>query len=205
MSFGEAVAGLDGRHAEHTPLSAKTRRFLEMLGPGQYWKHLPDSVKREAMGGAFETQGGRTGFYRRLGWDTPSPTLVTHPGQRATLLAHPTELRPLTVGEYARVQQFPDDFDFAGSVTDRYRQIGNAVPVGLGEAIGRALVEHDEDRHDPDREATNEVPYSRYRRTCDWELLADVEERMRAIDAHLAVDADTRSRRAGAKSRDPRH
>jgi DNA (cytosine-5)-methyltransferase 1 len=176
-TFAEAVSGLGDRHAEHAPLSAKTRRFLDMLGPGQYWKHLPEHAKAEAMGGALHTQGGRTGFYRRLAWDRPAPTLVTHPAQRATLLAHPSETRALSVGEYARVQQFPDDFEFIGSPSDCYRQIGNAVPVGLGRVIGRTLINHSEGDFDPERESSNQLPYSRYRRTCDWEFLPDFTER----------------------------
>jgi DNA (cytosine-5)-methyltransferase 1 len=178
--FRSAVRGLHADH-EHSSLGEKTKRFLEMLGPGQYWKHLPEHLQKEAMGGAFDTQGGRTGFYRRLAWDRPSPTLVTDPGQKATLLGHPNEPRPLSVQEYARVQQFPDDFEFMGSRRDKYRQIGNAVPVGLGEVIGRTLLDHAAGRFDPDREATNEIPYSRYRRTCDWEFMPDFEARVAAL------------------------
>jgi DNA (cytosine-5)-methyltransferase 1 len=46
------------------------------------------------------------------------------------------------VQEYKRIQQFPDTWQVCGSLTDQYRQIGNAVPVGLGEAVGRAIVNH---------------------------------------------------------------
>lgn len=56
----------------------------------------------------------------------------------ATDLCHPTENRPLAVEEYRRVQGFPDDWRICGDIMDAYRQIGNAVPVALGEAIGRA-------------------------------------------------------------------
>lgn len=59
----------------------------------------------------------------------------------ATDLCHPKELRPLSVEEYKRVQGFPDDWWIAGSIHDQYRQIGNAVPVSLGEAIGRAILD----------------------------------------------------------------
>ena len=57
------------------------------------------------------------------------------------MLCHPGKLRPLTVGEYARLQQFPSDWQFAGSTRQKYIQIGNAVPTGLGLAIGKALLE----------------------------------------------------------------
>lgn len=92
------------------------------------------------MGGAFESGGGKVGFYRRLDYDQPSPTLVTSPVQKATMFCHPTKHRPLSVREYARIQQFPDDWKIEGQVSECYRQIGNAVPIGLGRAIGQTLL-----------------------------------------------------------------
>ena len=120
------------------------------------------------MGGAFFAGGGKTGFLRRLPWNEPSPTLVTHPAMPATDLAHPTEERPLSVQEYKRLQEFPDDWQVAGSIVDQYRQIGNAVPVSLGAAIGRLIVA------DIQKQKVLEVPdfpYSRYKFTDEqsWE------------------------------------
>ena len=60
----------------------------------------------------------------------------------ATDICHPVALRPLSIQEYKRIQQFPDDWIVCGKLTDQYRQIGNAVPVGLGEAVGRAILAH---------------------------------------------------------------
>ena len=80
-------------------------------------------------------QGGRTGFYRRLAWNKPAPTLVTSPSQMATCICHPDEDRPLTVKDYARVQGFPDGWEFVGTVSQKYRMIGEAVPVKLAEEI----------------------------------------------------------------------
>lgn len=113
--------------------------FLRLVPPGSNWRSLPLELQREAMGGAFESGGGKMGFFRRLSWDEPCPTLTTSPNQKATMLCHPDEDRPLSVGEYAAIQQFPQEWKFAGPVGDKYRQIGNAVPIGLGEAIGRAI------------------------------------------------------------------
>ncbi|MBT9132944.1 MAG: Modification methylase BspRI [Syntrophomonadaceae bacterium] len=70
----------------------------------------------------------------------PSPTIVTSPVQKATMLCHPTQDRPLSVKEYARIQQFPDTWFFQGNASECYKQIGNAVPVGLGKAIGQSLI-----------------------------------------------------------------
>lgn len=121
-------------------LSPQARRFLALVPEGGNWKSLPPQLAKEAMGGAFESGGGKVGFFRRLNWHEPSPTLVTSPNQKATMLCHPTELRPLSVREYARIQAFPDDWKFEGKPADAYRQIGNAVPVPLGRALGQMLL-----------------------------------------------------------------
>jgi len=76
---------------------------------------------------------------RRLAWNEPSLTLTCNPAQKQTERCHPGETRPLTVREYARVQTFPDNWEFAGSTTSQYKQIGNAVPVNLGYHIGLAV------------------------------------------------------------------
>jgi DNA (cytosine-5)-methyltransferase 1 len=115
-------------------------RFLKMLPEGGNWKSLPADLIEEAMGGAFASGGGKVGFYRRLSRAEPSPTLVTSPIQKATMLCHPTEFRPLSVREYARIQQFPDEWKFEGKIMDCYRQIGNAVPTPLGRALGQMLL-----------------------------------------------------------------
>lgn len=135
----DALRRLSDPNPEFIPFSKARLRFLELLKEGENWRALPATMQEEALGGAFDATGGRVGFYRRLSFDEPAPTVPTSPAQKSTCLCHPTELRPLSVKEYARVQQFPDDWIFEGSTTDKYRQIGNAVPVGLGYAIGNAL------------------------------------------------------------------
>lgn len=115
-------------------------KYLSYVPAGGCWRNLPDSLIPQAMGGAYESGGGKVGFFRRLDYEQPSPTLVTSPTQKATMLCHPTRQRPLSVREYARIQQFPDSWRIKGSITECYRQIGNAVPVGLGAAIGQTLI-----------------------------------------------------------------
>jgi DNA (cytosine-5)-methyltransferase 1 len=138
-TLGDAVRDLK-TSSPHANFSPAVQRFLAMVPEGGNWKSLPKDLAREAMGGAFESGGGKVGFYRRLNFAEPSPTLVTSPIQKATMLCHPTEMRPLSVREYARIQQFPDDWKFEGRTADAYRQIGNAVSVPLGRAIGQMLV-----------------------------------------------------------------
>ncbi len=137
-TLGEAISNLNvvGDCAKFSP---NIMKFLALLPEGGNWKNLPKELMEEAMGGAFHSGGGKVGFYRRLNSLEPSPTLVTSPIQKATMLCHPNELRPLSVREYARIQQFPDDWKFEGKTADCYRQIGNAVPIPLGRAIGQML------------------------------------------------------------------
>lgn len=138
-TLGDALQGLPAT-MPHARFSPNILRFLKDVPEGGNWKSLPEPLRKVAMGGAYESGGGKVGFFRRLSRAEPSPTLVTSPVQKATLLGHPTELRPLSVREYARLQGFPDDWRFEGALSDCYRQIGNAVPVPLGRAIGLALI-----------------------------------------------------------------
>lgn len=164
-SFEEATKGLDKTAHAHVNFSKKRLEYYEMLGPGQYWKDLPsEEIKKQAMGQSYYAGGGKTGFYRRLAWDQPSPTLVTHPAMPATDLAHPTENRPLSVQEYKRIQQFPDDWEVTGPILQQYKQIGNAVPVGLGQAVGLLLKDVLINKTN-EMESVTGFPYSRYSKT----------------------------------------
>ena len=161
-TFRHAVTGLKKDEHTHLVFPESRLRYYRMLGPGEYWKHLPLELQKEALGNSFYSGGGKTGFLRRLAWNKPSPTLVTHPAMPATDLAHPVENRPLSVQEYKRVQQFPDSWVICGSVVDQYKQIGNAVPVGLGEAIGKLILSHMEGKP---IKTFEDFTYSRYKYT----------------------------------------
>jgi DNA (cytosine-5)-methyltransferase 1 len=160
----DAIGDLPGSPCDHLHFPPERLKYYRMLGEGQHWRHLPKHLHRMALGGSFEAGGGKTGFYRRLAWDAPSCTLVTSPCMPATDICHPDLLRPLSVQEYKRIQQFPDDWVVCGKITDQYRQIGNAVPVGLGEAVGRAILDH---ARGVLREPPVGFPFSRYRATCE--------------------------------------
>ena len=166
-TFRQAVKGL-AEQQHHLNFPEKRLRYYRLLSEGQNWRALPEDVQKEAMGASYYAGGGKTGFLRRLAWDKPSPTLVTHPAMPATDLAHPSEDRPLSIEEYKRLQEFPDDWALAGPLIEQYKQVGNAVPASLGRAIGQTVMallkSHD----------VAEFPgfsYSRYKNTRDveWE------------------------------------
>lgn len=130
------------------------------------------------MGKSFELSGGKTGFYRRLAFNKPSPTLLTSPVMNATLLAHPTELRSLSVHEYARIQQFPDNWKLHGKLTDIFKQIGNAVPTGLGCVAGKTVLDFHKGDFDSQREKKNRIPYSRYIGCSDFEFIPNFKSQL---------------------------
>ena len=139
-SVRSVIEDLEFDSGECATLSDERLKFLKMVPEGGNWRDLPEDIIPIAMGGAYTSGGGKVGFYRRLSYDQPSPTVVTSPVQKATMMCHPTQNRPLSVKEYARIQQFPDNWIFTGTTAAKYRQIGNAVPVGLAEAIGKAVI-----------------------------------------------------------------
>jgi DNA (cytosine-5)-methyltransferase 1 len=143
--------------------------YYRMLKQGQNWKTLSEDLQKEALGNSYYAGGGKTGFLRRLAWDKPSPTIVTHPAMPATDLAHPVKDRPLSIQEYKRIQEFPDDWELAGSLIEQYKQVGNAVPLSLGFAVGKTIIEL---LNNQKIDVISEFKYSRYKHTShiEWEL-----------------------------------
>ncbi len=117
------------------------KAVLDLVPQKGYWRNLPLDIQKEYMGKSFYLGGGKTGIARRIGWDEPSLTLTCSPAQKQTERCHPEETRPFTVREYARIQTFPDDWKFMGSVSQQYKQIGNAVPCNLGQEIGYSIIQ----------------------------------------------------------------
>lgn len=114
----------------------KKKKVFDLVPPGGYWRDLPDDVARDYMKSCYFMEGGRTGIARRISWDEPSLTLTCSPMMKQTDRCHPDESRPFTTREYARIQSFPDEWNFAGKMNDIYKQIGNAVPVELAKEVG---------------------------------------------------------------------
>ena len=186
-TLSDAFEGLPSGVVHHHVNFPEARlRFYRLLKEGQYWKNLPLDMQKEAMGKSFYLGGGKTGFYRRVSFGRPSPTLVTHPAMPATDLCHPTEDRPLSVEEYKCIQEFPLSWEICGSLLDQYKQIGNAVPTALGEAIARTIISH---MRGEAPKVSNGFPYSRYKVTDDVSWERDVRKRLPQAEQQLSLFA----------------
>jgi DNA (cytosine-5)-methyltransferase 1 len=137
----DAIGDLKEASPTVLDFSPRKRHYLSLVPPGSNWRSLPVSIQKESMGKAFFAKGGRSGWWRRLTFDVPSPTLVTMPNHASTSLCHPIETRALTLREYARIQEFPDDWEFYGTVSQQYCQVGNAVPVRLGMVAAEVILD----------------------------------------------------------------
>ncbi|MGA0332167.1 MAG: DNA cytosine methyltransferase [Candidatus Poseidoniaceae archaeon] len=124
-----------------TTFSQKRYNVLKLVPPGGCWVDLPLEIQKEFMGASFHSGGGKRGMARRISWDEACLTLTTSPSQKQTERCHPEETRPFTIREYARIQAFPDEWFFEGSITSSYKQIGNAVAVNVAEAVGQQVIE----------------------------------------------------------------
>lgn len=130
----------DVPHSKGATYPLHKKEVLDLVPPKGYWRDLPIDVQKKYMQKSYYLGGGKTGMARRIGWDEPCLTLTCSPAQKQTERCHPDETRPFTVREYARIQTFPDDWKFAGSISQQYKQIGNAVPVNLAKEIGYSIV-----------------------------------------------------------------
>lgn len=148
VTLGQALQGIIDPSPQYQPYSKERAKIFDMVPPGGNWHALPKEIQPIALGGAYNSTGGRVGFYRRLSFDKASPTIITSMTQKASGMCHPTETRPLSVCECKRIQQFPDDWQLVGNITEQYRQIGNAVPAGLAKVMGETIL----------RAATTDLP-----------------------------------------------
>ncbi|WP_088233115.1 DNA cytosine methyltransferase [Bacillus cereus] len=179
----DAIGDIQGTEMNYTMIPERRKEWFKKIPEGGNWKSLSEEEQREAMGKKFFMGGGKTGFFRRLSFNQPSPTLVTVPTMPATDLIHPTELRPLSIEEYARIQGFPDNWIFRGKILEKYKQIGNAVPIKLGEAIGKTLLNDISGINDNTYDG---FKYSRYKNTSDTTFPTlynkNLEKALKALD-----------------------
>lgn len=138
-TLGDAIHQIDNSGSVIMDFSPRKKSFLQQVPPGSNWRSLPEELQRESMGKAWFAKGGRSGWWRRLSFDLPCPTLVTMPNHASTSLCHPSEVRALSLREYVAIQEFPADWQICGTPMQQYAQVGNAVPVGLGEVAGQVI------------------------------------------------------------------
>lgn len=119
--------------------NVKKYNIMKLIPQDGCWVNLPIELQKGYLGKSYYTPGGKRGIAKRLSMDKPSPTLTTSPCQKTTERCHPLYTRPLNIREYARIQSFPDEYEFIGSISSIYRQIGNAVPVNLAKYIGISI------------------------------------------------------------------
>jgi DNA (cytosine-5)-methyltransferase 1 len=132
--FQELMRGQLAITSNHIARNMQPKQYERMssLLPGQGNKDLPPHL---------QTKGGFSGAYGRLTKSMVSPTItrwVFHPGSGRW--GHPVDIRTLSIREIARIQSFPDTFEFVGSFTDQAGQLGNAVPPLLAETIARSML-----------------------------------------------------------------
>lgn len=126
-------------HSSYTPYSKNKLSWVKKIPQGGNWKSLSIEEQKSYMGNMFLSGGGKTGVLKRLSLKDPSPTLLCSPSQKQTERIHPLKDQTLSIREYARIQTFPDNWNFVGSISQKYKQIGNAVPVNLAYAIGQQI------------------------------------------------------------------
>lgn len=137
----DAIGDLNEENPFVLDFSPRKKSFLKLVPPGSNWRSLPEELQKESMGKAWYAKGGRSGWWRRLTFDLPCPTLMTMPNHASTALCHPIENRALSLNEYARIQEFPSSWEFAGKLSEQYKQIGNAVPTRLGKVAGNVVAD----------------------------------------------------------------
>lgn len=161
----DAIFDLRDKPGPHSVYTDDVRKLFDLVPEGGSWRSLPKHLHRVALGNSYDSGGGKTGFFRRLSWDTPSPTITGKANRKGSSVCHPDRTRPISVRELARLQGFPDDWEFIGAMNRQYLQVGNAVPTQLGRAVGDALKRADVSSLSPD----------------DWELMLDLAlKRLRA-------------------------
>ncbi len=142
------LRGQANRVTDHyaVALSETQLERVRNLRPGQTMKDLPEHLQHESFrrrayrrvmdGTPVEKRGGAPSGLKRLFADEPSLTITSAATRE---FVHPTEDRLLTLRECARLQTFPDCFEFAGSAASRIQQIGNAIPPMLARTIGEHI------------------------------------------------------------------
>lgn len=141
VTLNDVLCEMENENHDYVKYSEERLKYMKLIPKGGgNWRDLEKDVVEQAMGGAYKSGGGKTGYFRRIKANEPSPTLLTSPIQKSTNLGHPFEDRPLSIQEYLRIQGFPKGYKVNGTINDKYTQIGNAVPVKIANILGKSLI-----------------------------------------------------------------
>ncbi len=120
-------------------LGALNLERMKHISPGGSWRDIPVNLLPEGMKKA--KRSDHTKRYGRMKWNGLSCTVLTKCDVHWGAFIHPEQNRSITVREAARLQSFPDSFEFLGSRTEQYVQVGNAVPPLLGYCMAKAVLQ----------------------------------------------------------------
>jgi DNA (cytosine-5)-methyltransferase 1 len=105
------------------------------IPPGGNWQDIPSRLMKNYT--IVDDRSRHTGIYRRLVWGEPSVVIANY---RKNMLVHPEQHRGLSVREACRLQSFPDNYQFSGSIGFQQQQVSNAVPPLLSKAVFAQII-----------------------------------------------------------------
>ena len=130
-TVGDVFKNVKGPNHVPRELRGVVLKRVKLVDEGQNWKNLPKHL---------QTKSVHSGAYGRLNSSEPSRTILTRFDTPSVgYVVHPKKDRVITVREAARLQDFPDDFEFTGSLLSQCRQVGNAVPVNMARSIANSV------------------------------------------------------------------
>ncbi|EQC68771.1 DNA-cytosine methyltransferase [Streptococcus sp. HSISB1] len=146
LTVGEVLKDIDNvaNQNEVWELSPQSQELVKYIPEGGSWKNIPYDKLPERMKKIRDNMKRyhSPNFYRRFARHEINGTITAAATPENCGILHPLENRRYSVREVARIQSFPDTYEFIGdSVSSKYKIIGNAVPPKLGEAIGKSIVE----------------------------------------------------------------
>jgi DNA (cytosine-5)-methyltransferase 1 len=136
----DAIQHLQGTAMDARPPSPAVLRYIQHVPAGGDWRSIPPEFQTPWLLKITQTSKD---LFHRSAWDQPARTLTCEVGSnKRTPHCHPDELRCLSVEECVAIQIFPPGFCLAGSRGQKYKQLGNAVPVTLAKAVAEHLKQH---------------------------------------------------------------
>ncbi len=137
----DSITGQKIKNHVYKPLSPSDFKIVQHVPPGGNWKDIPYKYLTKRLKKIKDNLKyyKSPAFYKRPEYNKPTGTVSATMNPTHCTAIHPFKNRRFTVRECARIQTFPDDFEFIGEITECYRQVGNAVPPKLGYEIAKVI------------------------------------------------------------------